>query len=508
MAATSATAAPPATSGGGTRSTNRTATRATPAATCGGVSAGSHTKAVAAHHSTRNGTPAAWASTSAPGSAAAASAADTSPSVWATAAAGAATRLAGSAASGTAPAIASTMGAVAICAPAVAATISVRRRRSAAHRAATSTPPVARTDSANPTWRASSGSIDSSTKTVTASVCTLSRMRPRSTPTSATLAMTAARMTEGCPRVSSTNHHSASRAARHRPRRPRPQAVDTITRPASSTATCRPDTTTRCDRPAAASSSAGRSSLAPSTRPPSSAARSGGRTAAKVASARRRMTVVAAIGDGAAPARTSPTGSAVATTPRLRRCIPKAPSGGGDIRATVDTVWPTASPNRSVRSRTRAATRRPSAVDTRTSSHVPYGVARGSVTTRPLIGNVAPAPPAAATGDVRARTSRPPASPVPSRTTARPTSVSALVRRPRVTARSATASSASAAGAHNGDAGHRHATHNAPARSRAMAVCTRAQTPTRSSRPARIFSPMPGTCCSSSTLRKPPLASR
>jgi hypothetical protein len=191
---------------------------------------------------------------------------------------GTATRLAGTLASGTSPKVPSSRGTTATCAPTVTASTSATRRgrrprRSRTRGAITSTPAAAVADSSSPTEPASSGSTRTSNNTAHARAWRPSRRTPRLAASSTTPATVPARRTDGWNRVRYANQHTTTATATRRVRAPARATPQTPSTPATTVATCIPDTAVRwvVDVASIAARSASCSSrVSPVTRPTSS----------------------------------------------------------------------------------------------------------------------------------------------------------------------------------------------------------------------------------------------
>ena len=112
-------------------------------------------------------------------------------------------------------------------------------------------PPVAATLSWNPIDHTSQGSSTMSTSTAPARIEAVARGLPMSTPTSVSVAMTPARMTEGSAPVSTTKNTTVPMHSRKRGHRVRPTHAANAMIGASTMATFSPLTTNRCPSPVA-----------------------------------------------------------------------------------------------------------------------------------------------------------------------------------------------------------------------------------------------------------------
>ena len=110
-------------------------------------------------------------------------------------------------------------------------------------------PPVAATLSWNPIDHTNHGSSTMSTSTAPARIEAVARGRPMSTPTSVSVAMTPARITEGSAPVSTTKNTTVPEHSRNRGHRVRPTHAANARMGASTMATFSPLTTNRCPRP-------------------------------------------------------------------------------------------------------------------------------------------------------------------------------------------------------------------------------------------------------------------
>jgi trimeric autotransporter adhesin len=230
------------------------------------------------HSTTRAGRPASMNSTSPNGGATTATVAATNAAPTATTAAGTATRLAGTLARGTSPNETSSSGRTASWAPTVTDSRSATRggrrwQRARTTGARTTTPAAAVADSSRPSEFASSGSTSTSSRTAPARTWRASRGTPRTPASSATAPTVPARRTEGWNRVRNAKASNPTSSTHRRPAAPSRSGTASARRPATSTATCVPDTAVRWvspDRRIASRSSSGWSRVSPVTKPTSS----------------------------------------------------------------------------------------------------------------------------------------------------------------------------------------------------------------------------------------------
>ena len=264
--------------------------------------------------------------------------------------AGNARRLAGTVTPGTAWKWNSRIGVTASCAASVAPAASPtgrgrNRRRSAMGVASATIPAVATTESWNPIAHTSPGSRTISARTADASTDAASRGRPISVPTSAIVAITPARITDGSPPVSTTKNTTTPRQSRNRGHRVRPISAASARIGAITIATFSPETTRRWPSPAAEKSreSPGSScESSPSTRPSRSPASFGGNSRAMERPTNPRTTWVMrtnALGEG--PRRTTSDADSETAIPRRRSdSANPGSSGTRNPPSTPDQVAP------------------------------------------------------------------------------------------------------------------------------------------------------------------------